>query len=197
MTLVIGLTGGIASGKSTVANMLIEKGITVIDADIIAKQAVEKGMPAYRQIVDEFGEDILLSNGDIDRKKLGALVFTNEQKRLALNAIVHPAVRQEMLKRRDEAIANREAFVVLDIPLLFESKLESLVDKIIVVSVTKELQLERLMKRNQLTEEEAVSRIRSQMPLEEKAARADQVIDNSGTLEETKRQLDDIINSWA
>lgn len=168
MTLVIGLTGGIASGKSTVANMLIEKGITVIDADIIAKQAVEKGMPAHRQIIDEFGEDILLPNGDIDRKKLGALVFTNEQKRLALNAIVHPAVRQEMLNRRDKAIANREAFVVLDIPLLFESKLESLVDKIIVVSVTEELQLERLMKRNQLTEEEAVSRIRAQMPLEEK-----------------------------
>lgn len=90
-----------------------------------------------------------------------------------------------------------KAFVVLDIPLLFESKLESLVDKIIVVSVTKELQLERLMKRNQLTEEEAVSRIRSQMPLEEKTARADQVIDNSGTLEETKRQLDEIMNSWA
>lgn len=102
-----------------------------------------------------------------------------------------------MLNRRDEAVANREAFVVLDIPLLFESKLESLVDKIIVVSVTKELQLERLMKRNQLTEEEAVSRIRSQMPLEEKTARADQVIDNSGTLEETKRQLDEIMNSWA
>lgn len=102
-----------------------------------------------------------------------------------------------MLNRRDEAVANREAFVVLDIPLLFESKLESLVDKIIVVSVTKELQLERLMKRNQLTEEEAVSRIRSQMPLEEKTARADQVIDNSGTLEETKKQLDEIMNSWA
>lgn len=102
-----------------------------------------------------------------------------------------------MLNRRDEAVANREAFVVLDIPLLFESKLESLVDKIIVVSVTKELQLERLMKRNQLTEEEAVSRIRSQMPLEEKTVRADQVIDNSGTLEETKRQLDEIMNSWA
>ncbi len=154
-------------------------------------------MPAYRQIIDEFGEDILLPNGDIDRKKLGALVFTNEQKRLALNAIVHPAVRQEMLKRRDEAIANREAFVVLDIPLLFESKLESLVDKIIVVSVTKELQLERLMKRNQLTEEEAVSRIRAQMPLEEKTARADQVIDNSGTLEETRQRLDEVITGWA
>ncbi|MBL6007713.1 dephospho-CoA kinase [Bacillus halotolerans] len=197
MTLVIGLTGGIASGKSTVANMLIDKGITVIDADIIAKQAVEKGMPAYRQIIDEFGEDILLENGDIDRRKLGALVFTNEQKRLALNSIVHPAVREEMLKRRDESIANQETFVVLDIPLLFESKLESLVDKIIVVSVTKELQLERLTKRNQLTEEEALSRIRSQIPLEEKVSRADNVIDNSGTLEETKQQLEEILSCWA
>lgn len=197
MTLVIGLTGGIASGKSTVANMLIDKGITVIDADIIAKQAVEKGMPAYRQIIDEFGEDTLLENGDIDRRKLGALVFTNEQKRLALNSIVHPAVREEMLKRRDESIANQETFVVLDIPLLFESKLESLVDKIIVVSVTKELQLERLIKRNQLTEEEALSRIRSQMPLEEKVSRADNVIDNSGTLEETKQQLEEILSCWA
>ncbi|MEG7280763.1 dephospho-CoA kinase [Bacillus sp. 0909A] len=197
MTLVIGLTGGIASGKSTVANMLIDKGITVIDADIIAKQAVEKGMPAYRQIIDEFGQDILLENGDIDRRKLGALVFTNEQKRLALNSIVHPAVREEMLKRRDESIANQETFVVLDIPLLFESKLESLVDKIIVVSVTKELQLERLIKRNQLTEEEALSRIRSQMPLEEKVSRADNVIDNSGTLKETKQQLEEILSCWA
>ncbi|WP_286058191.1 dephospho-CoA kinase [Bacillus mojavensis] len=197
MTLVIGLTGGIASGKSTVANMLIDKGITVIDADIIAKQAVEKGMPAYRQIIDEFGEDILLENGDIDRRKLGAMVFTNEQKRLALNSIVHPAVREEMLKRRDESIANQETFVVLDIPLLFESKLESLVDKIIVVSVTKELQLERLIKRNQLTEEEALSRIRSQMPLEEKVSRVDNVIDNSGTLEETKQQLEEILSCWA
>ncbi|MEC3757306.1 dephospho-CoA kinase [Bacillus halotolerans] len=197
MTLVIGLTGGIASGKSTVANMLIDKGITVIDADIIAKQAVEKGMPAYRQIIDEFGEDILLENGDIDRRKLGALVFTNEQKRLALNSIVHPAVREEMLKRRDESIANQETFVVLDIPLLFESKLESLVDKIIVVSVTKELQLERLTKRNQLTEEEALSRIRSQIPLEEKVSRADNVIDNSGPLEETKQQLEEILSCWA
>ncbi|UQZ46976.1 dephospho-CoA kinase [Bacillus sp. PK3-037] len=197
MTLVIGLTGGIASGKSTVANMMTEKGITVIDADIIAKQAVEKGMPAYRQIIGEFGEDILLENGDIDRRKLGALVFTNEQKRLALNSIVHPAVREEMLKRRDESIANQETFVVLDIPLLFESKLESLVDKIIVVSVTKELQLARLTKRNQLTEEEALSRIRSQIPLEEKVSRADNVIDNSGTLEETKQQLEEILSCWA
>lgn len=113
MSLVIGLTGGIASGKSTVARMLIDKKITVIDADVIAKQAVEKGKPAYGQIVEAFGKEILLENGGIDRKKLGAIVFTDEQKRLTLNQIVHPAVRAEMMKQRDEAVARKEQFVVL------------------------------------------------------------------------------------
>ncbi|MGW8459559.1 dephospho-CoA kinase [Bacillus atrophaeus] len=197
MTLVIGLTGGIASGKSTVANMLKNKGITVIDADIIAKQAVEKGMPAYRQIIDAFGEDILLDNGDIDRRKLGAIIFNNEEKRLTLNGIVHPAVRAEMISKRNLAVSNNEPFVVLDIPLLFESKLEHLVDKVLVVSVTEALQLKRLKERNQLTEEEALSRINSQMPLADKIKRADKIIDNSGSLEQTKRRLDDIISGWS
>ncbi|MBT2574132.1 dephospho-CoA kinase [Bacillus sp. ISL-51] len=195
MSLVIGLTGGIASGKSTVARMLIERGITVIDADIIAKQAVEKGMPAYGQIIDAFGEDILLENGELDRRKLGSIVFTDEQKRLALNKIVHPAVRAEMMKQRDEAVSRHESFVVLDIPLLYESKLEYLVDKVIVVTVTAETQLKRLMERNSLTEEEALSRITSQMPLVDKTKRADNVIDNSGSVEKTKQQLDDILKS--
>ncbi|MBT2636083.1 dephospho-CoA kinase [Bacillus sp. ISL-26] len=195
MSLVIGLTGGIASGKSTVARMLIERGITVIDADIIAKQAVEKGMPAYGQIIDSFGEDILLENGELDRRKLGSIVFTDEQKRLALNKIVHPAVRAEMMKQRDEAVSRHESFVVLDIPLLYESKLEYLVDKVIVVTVTAETQLKRLMERNSLTEEEALSRITSQMPLADKTKRADIVIDNSGSVEKTKQQLDDILKS--
>ncbi|MBY8913192.1 dephospho-CoA kinase [Bacillus sp. YC2] len=197
MSLVIGLTGGIASGKSTVARMLIERGITVIDADIIAKQAVEKGMPAYGQIIDAFGEGILLENGELDRRKLGSIVFTDEQKRLALNKIVHPAVRAEMMKQRDEAVSRHEPFVVLDIPLLYESKLEYLVDKVIVVTVTAETQLKRLMERNSLTEEEALSRITSQMPLADKTKRADIVIDNSGSVEKTKQQLDDILKSWS
>ncbi|KXZ13668.1 dephospho-CoA kinase [Bacillus nakamurai] len=197
MSLVIGLTGGIASGKSTVARMLIDKGITVIDADIIAKQAVEKGMPAYRQIIEAFGKEILLENGELDRRKLGSIVFTNEQKRLMLNNIVHPAVRAEMMKQRDEAVSRHEPFVVLDIPLLYESELEYLVDKVIVVTVTKETQLKRLMERNSLTEEEALSRITSQMPLADKTKRADNVIDNSGSVEKTKQQLDDILKSWS
>ncbi|AJH24954.1 MULTISPECIES: dephospho-CoA kinase [Bacillus] len=197
MSLVIGLTGGIASGKSTVARMLIDKKITVIDADVIAKQAVEKGMPAYRQIVEAFGKDILLENGDIDRKKLGSIVFTDEQKRLKLNQIVHPAVRAEMLKQRDEAIARKEQFVVLDIPLLYESGLDYLVGKVLVVTVPADIQLKRLMERNSLTEEEAMSRITSQMPLADKTKKADAVIDNSGSLEHTKHQLEEVLSGWA
>jgi len=197
LSLVIGLTGGIASGKSTVARMLIDKKITVIDADVIAKQAVEKGMPAYRQIVEAFGKDILLENGDIDRKKLGSIVFTDEQKRLKLNQIVHPAVRAEMLKQRDEAIARKEQFVVLDIPLLYESGLDYLVGKVLVVTVPADIQLKRLMERNSLTEEEAMSRITSQMPLADKTKKADAVIDNSGSLEHTKHQLEEVLSGWA
>ncbi|MGF9785907.1 dephospho-CoA kinase [Bacillus velezensis] len=197
MSLVIGLTGGIASGKSTVARMLIDKKITVIDADVIAKQAVEKGMPAYGQIVEAFGKDILLENGGIDRKKLGSIVFTDEQKRLKLNQIVHPAVRAEMLKQRDEAVARKEQFVVLDIPLLYESGLDYLVGKVLVVTVPADIQLKRLIERNSLTEEEAMSRITSQMPLADKTKKADAVIDNSGSLEYTKHQLEEILSSWA
>ncbi|QBG57362.1 dephospho-CoA kinase [Bacillus amyloliquefaciens] len=197
MSLVIGLTGGIASGKSTVARMLIDKKITVIDADVIAKQAVEKGMPAYGQIVEAFGKEILLENGGIDRKKLGAIVFTDEQKRLTLNQIVHPAVRAEMMKQRDEAVARKEQFVVLDIPLLYESGLDYLVGKVLVVTVPADIQLKRLMERNALTEEEAMSRIASQMPLADKTKKADAVIDNSGSLEHTKHQLEEILSSWA
>ncbi|MGG0914086.1 dephospho-CoA kinase [Bacillus velezensis] len=198
MSLVIGLTGGIASGKSTVARMLIDKKITVIDADVIAKQAVEKGMPAYGQIVEAFGkDDILLGNGDIDRKKLGSIVFTDEQKRLKLNQIVHPAVRAEMLKQRDEAVARKEQFVVLDIPLLYESGLDYLVGKVLVVTVPADIQLKRLMERNSLTEEEAMSRITSQMPLADKTKKADAIIDNSGSLEYTKHQLEEVLSGWA
>ncbi|WHY37549.1 dephospho-CoA kinase [Bacillus velezensis] len=197
MSLVIGLTGGIASGKSTVARMLIDKKITVIDADAIAKQAVETGMPAYGQIVEAFGKDILLENGDIDRKKLGSIVFTDEQKRLKLNQIVHPAVRAEMLKQRDEAVARKEQFVVLDIPLLYESGLDYLVGKVLVVTVPADIQLKRLIERNSLTEEEAMSRITSQMPLTDKTKKADAVIDNSGSLEYTKHQLEEVLSGWA
>lgn len=196
MTLVIGLTGGIASGKSTVSQMIKEKGIRVVDADIIAKEAVSKGSAALHQIVQTFGEEVLLPNGELNRQQLGAIIFSDEEKRKQLNAIVHPEVRKEMLKQRDEGVSNNETFVVLDIPLLFESKLEGLVDRIIVVYTTPELQLSRLMNRNDLSEEEALNRIHSQQPLEEKCQKADRVIENTKDLAFIRKQLENILNEW-
>ncbi|MCM3062168.1 dephospho-CoA kinase [Bacillus altitudinis] len=196
MTLVIGLTGGIASGKSTVSQMIKEKGIRVVDADIIAKEAVSKGSAALHQIVQTFGEEVLLPNGELNRQQLGAIIFSDEEKRKKLNAIVHPEVRKEMLKQRDEGVSNNETFVVLDIPLLFESKLEGLVDRIIVVYTTPELQLSRLMNRNDLSEEEALNRIHSQQPLEEKCQKADRVIENTKDLAFIRKQLENILNEW-
>ncbi|MCY7771255.1 dephospho-CoA kinase [Bacillus haynesii] len=197
MTLVIGLTGGIASGKSTIAQMFQQCGITVVDADVIAKEAVEQGMPAYQKIAETFGQGVLLETGDIDRRKLGEIVFANEEKRMQLNAIVHPEVRKMMIKQRDEAIRAGERFVVLDIPLLYESGLEHLTDKVIVVWVPLELQLERLMKRNQLNEDEALNRIHAQHSLDEKKKRADAVIDNSGSLKDTEAQLHQLLDTWS
>ncbi len=196
MTLVIGLTGGIASGKSTVSQMIKEKGIRVVDADIIAKEAVSKGSAALHQIVQTFGEEVLLPNGELNRQQLGAIIFSDEEKRKKLNAIVHPEVRKEMLEQRDEGVSNNETFVVLDIPLLFESKLEGLVDRIIVVYTTPDLQLSRLMNRNDLSEEEALKRIHSQQPLEEKCQKADRVIENTKDLAFMRKQLENILNEW-
>ncbi|WP_394157516.1 dephospho-CoA kinase [Bacillus altitudinis] len=196
MTLVIGLTGGIASGKSTVSQMIKEKGIRVVDADIIAKEAVSKGSAALHQIVQTFGEEVLLPNGELNRQQLGAIIFSDEEKRKKLNAIVHPEVRKEMLEQRDEGVSNNETFVVLDIPLLFESKLEGLVDRIIVVYTTPDLQLSRLMNRNDLSEEEALNRIHSQQPLEEKCQKADRVIENTKDLAFIRKQLENILNEW-
>ncbi|QWS49483.1 dephospho-CoA kinase [Bacillus sp. JNUCC-24] len=196
MTLVIGLTGGIASGKSTVSQMIKEQGIRVVDADVIAKEAVAKGTPALQQIVQTFGEDVLLPNGELNRQQLGAIIFSDEEKRKQLNAIVHPEVRKEMLKQREEGVSQKETFVVLDIPLLFESQLESLVDRIIVVYTTPELQLSRLMNRNDLSEEEALNRIHSQQSLEEKCKKADHVIENTQDLAFIRKQLQNILNEW-
>lgn len=196
MSLVIGLTGGIASGKSTVSAMIKELGIVVIDADLEARHAVEPGEKAYEEIVRHFGQSILEENGAIDRPKLGAIVFNDEDKRKLLNSIVHPAVRERMAEKRKCAEAAGEPVIVMDIPLLFESKLTGLVEKIILVYVDDAMQLQRLINRNELSEEEASARIRSQMPLRDKIELADAVIDNSGTIDQTKQQLMDIFKKW-
>ncbi len=196
MTQIIGITGSIATGKSTVSNMIKELGFTVIDADIAARAVVEPGEEAYHEIVRHFGEEILLPDGRINRKKLGDIVFNDQEQRLKLNSIVHPAVRKRMNNEKEEAVKRGEKAVFLDIPLLYESKLTYMVHKVIVVYTDEQTQLERLMERNGFTKEEAEARIYSQMSIEEKKKMADAVIDNCGTLDETKRQLISVLKSW-
>ncbi len=197
MALVIGLTGGIASGKSTIAGFLAEWNIPIIDADIISRQVVEKGETAYERIVDVFGEGVLLSDGNLDRGKLGKLIFRDKEKREQLNDIVHPAVREKMLEQRDAFAAKGKEAVVLDIPLLYESSLTHFVDKVLVVYVDEETQRRRLMNRNGFSEEEATERMTAQMPLDKKAKMADEIIDNNGTIESSRQQLLTILKKWA
>jgi dephospho-CoA kinase len=196
MSLVIGLTGGIASGKSTVSNMLKEMDITVIDADVEARLAVEKGEPAYQKIVAEFGDDIVLPDGDIDRQKLGSIIFHKAEKRQLLNSIVHPEVRKRMNDQVEAARVSGEQVIVLDIPLLFESKLTHMVEKTILVYVDRDIHLKRLMERNDLTLEEAEARIKSQMPLADKVALADAVVNNNGSIAETQKQVIEVLKGW-
>ncbi|MDR4935978.1 dephospho-CoA kinase [Rossellomorea marisflavi] len=196
MANIIGLTGGIASGKSTVSAFLQDKGYTIIDADLAARMVVEVGQPAYLAIVEAFGKGILQENGQIDRAGLGAIIFNDQTKRNLLNGIVHPAVRSMMLSHKDEAIESGKQTVIMDIPLLFESDLTWMVDRTIVVTVEEDVQLSRLMKRNELTEEEAASRISSQLPLREKAEKADAVIDNNGSVEDTLKQVEELLAAW-
>lgn len=196
MTVVIGLTGSIASGKSTIAHKLSEYGIEIIDADKIAREVVEPGKRAYTEVVEAFGPSILRPDETIDRPQLGERIFNNEKERQTLNSIVHPAIRKEMIERRDRFVERGDEAVVLDIPLLFESKLTHFVEKILVVSVQPHVQIARLMERNELTSEEATRRISSQIPVQEKEALADAVIDNNGTKEESYEQLDEILQQW-
>ncbi|QTN00044.1 dephospho-CoA kinase [Sediminibacillus dalangtanensis] len=196
MALVIGLTGGIASGKSTIAGIFAEWNIPIVDADIISRQVVEKGEAAYEQIVDLFGEDVLLSDGNLDRGKLGSIIFKDKEKREQLNNIVHPAVRKKMLEQRDAYADKGEAAVVLDIPLLYESGLTHFVDKVLVVYVDEPTQRQRLMDRNGFSEEEAIDRMNSQLPLEKKAKMADEIIDNNGSVESSRQQLLTILKKW-
>ncbi|MBS2969970.1 dephospho-CoA kinase [Metabacillus sp. KIGAM252] len=196
MTLVIGLTGGIASGKSTVSSLLKELGFPIVDADVIAKEAVDQGKPAYSRIAEVFGHRVLQDDGAIDRAKLGSEIFADPEKRKMLNEIVHPEVRKEMIRQRDEYIQQGSKAVILDIPLLFESRLAHFADKSLLVYVTPETQLERLMKRNGYAQKEAQQRIDSQMPLDEKKLLADEVLDNNGTREETEVQLLGILRKW-
>lgn len=197
MALIIGLTGSIASGKSTISLMFDDIHINVIDADKIAREVVYPNNKAYDDIVDYFGEEILREDQTIDRKALGQIVFHDQKKLDVLNGFVHPRIRERMIEKRDLLIEKGEQVIVLDIPLLFENNLDVLVDRTIVVYVKEETQIERLKNREQFTREEAINRIQLQMPLEEKKLRADAVIDNNGSKYDSFKQLQDILKSWS
>ncbi|NEW66316.1 dephospho-CoA kinase [Carnobacteriaceae bacterium zg-84] len=186
MMKVIGLTGGIATGKSTVTNILLARGVPVCDTDKIARKVVEKGTPALQALATAFGTEILTSEKTLNRQVLATIIFQDEQKRHLVNSIVHPYVFEAILNWKKEQTAS---VVFIDMPLLYEVGYDTQVDSVLVVYIPKEKQLERLMKRNGYTLEEASIRIEAQMPIEEKRVCADDVIDNSGTIEETEKQV--------
>jgi dephospho-CoA kinase len=188
----IGLTGGIASGKSTVSAYLRELGATVVDADRLAKEVVAPGTPGLAAVLRAFGPQYIDEAGKLRRRELGTLVFSNTVERDRLNAIVHPLVRARMAEEVARAQARGEATVVLDVPLLFESRLEAMVDEIWLVAVPPAVQVARLRARNGYDEGEARARLASQMPLEDKLERAHVVIWNDGTWEETRRRVHDL-----
>jgi len=196
MTLIIGLTGGIASGKSTISNFFTSQSLIVIDADVEARLAVEKGEPAFIKIVAHFGSDILLEDGSLNRARLGEIVFRDEKQRTVLNGIVHPEVRNRMNAKQEEAVKQDQRAVILDIPLLFENKLDSTVDKTVLVYVETDTQIQRLMDRNGLSLEQAKLRVGAQMPLDEKKVLADRIIDNNGSVEDSKAQALKILQDW-
>ncbi|MEZ2716775.1 dephospho-CoA kinase [Niallia circulans] len=196
MTLIVGLTGGIASGKSTISSYYQSLNIPIIDADIESRLAVEKGEPAYLKIAAHFGKGVLHSDGTLNRQKLGEIIYSNEEERRVLNSIVHPDVRRRMDEKQKKAVEAGEKVVILDIPLLFENKLNHTVDRTILVYVDQDTQITRLMKRNDLSYEQALKRINAQMPLQEKLALADEVINNNGSMEESIQQANRILKKW-
>ena len=192
--LLVGLTGNIASGKSTVAQFLSEHGATIIDADVLARRAVERGSRAFDAIVKRWGTSILAPDGHLDRAALRRVLFGNPKELEELNEIVHPEVERLREQRISEAAARGDRVVVCDIPLLFEKKMVDHFDRIVLVDAPRPLRLERLVNDRGLRETEAMDMIASQMPAELKRARADFVIDNATTLTELERRVNDV---WA
>lgn len=191
--LIIGLTGGIATGKSTVSNYLAEKYlIPVLDADLIARQAVTVNSPIFKNIINHYGENILLDNGNLNREKLGQIIFNNKEEKTWLEKQIHPFVF-DSLQSQIKLLPN--PMIILSIPLLFEAKMTNLVNQIWVVSCNFSIQLSRLKVRNNLTKDEAISRINNQMPLTEKIKLADIIIDNNQNLADLYRQIDLIMSS--
>ncbi len=184
---ILGVTGGFGTGKSTVAKYFKRFGAKVIDADKIAQSLLNPGTEVYRKAVDIFGESILKNNKDIDRIKLAGIVFNDNNLLERLNKLIHPEVKKII---KQEILRASEKIIILDVPLLFEAKLENIVDKIIVVKAGRAEQIQRLCNRSLFTKEDIVKRINAQMSLSDKVRLADFVIDNSGTFDNTNKQVE-------
>ncbi|MBI0390625.1 dephospho-CoA kinase [Thermoactinomyces sp. CICC 24226] len=191
--MLVGLTGSIATGKSTVSEMFRRKGAEIIDADQIAREVVEPGTEGLERIAREFGPGILDDEGKLNRERLGARIFHNPAEREKLNRLLHPLIVDSMRDKTEKIKKEKDPdLLIWDVPLLIEGNLTQWVEVVILVYTPKEIQLERLMKRNALSREEAEKRILAQMDIEEKKKHADYVIDNRGTLSETERQVDQL-----
>ncbi|HHE1297599.1 TPA: dephospho-CoA kinase [Staphylococcus aureus] len=192
MPKVIGLTGGIASGKSTVSELLSVFGFKVVDADKAAREAVKKGSKGLAQVREVFGDEAIDENGEMNRRYMGDLVFNHPEKRLELNAIIHPIVRDIMEEEKQEYL--KQGYnVIMDIPLLFENELENTVDEVWVVYTSESIQMDRLMQRNNLSLEYAKARVYSQISIDKKSRMADHVIDNLGDKLELKQNLERLL----
>jgi dephospho-CoA kinase len=187
----IGLTGGIGTGKSTVSGMLRELGATVVDADEGARAVVEPGTEGLRSVVAEFGQGILTPAGELDRAAVAEIVFRDPERRARLNAITHPLVGAWIAARTSEAAERGAAIVVHDVPLLYENQRQGLYERVILVYAPNEVAVRRLVERG-LGEDQAWARIQAQMPIDDKRSRADHLIDNSDGLDATRRQVDDL-----
>ena len=193
---VLGLTGGIGSGKSTVSQMFAEYGAEVVDADQIAREVVAPGQPALQAIKEAFGAAVIRPDGRLDRTRLGGLIFRDPASRARLNTITHPRI-QERLQQEVEVRRPRDGILILDIPLLYETGRGDMVEAVIVVWVDRVTQLRRLIDRAGLTANEAAQRLAAQMSLDEKRSRADYVIDNTGSLETTRQQVQEIVRRYS
>ncbi|HCD1808999.1 TPA: dephospho-CoA kinase [Staphylococcus aureus] len=192
MPKVIGLTGGIASGKSTVSELLSVFGFKVVDADKAAREAVKKGSKGLAQVREVFGDEAIDENGEMNRRYMGDLVFNHPEKRLELNAIIHPIVRDIMEEEKQEYL--KQGYnVIMDIPLLFENELENTVEEVWVVYTSESIQMDRLMQRNNLSLEDAKARVYSQISIDKKSRMADHVIDNLGDKLELKQNLERLL----
>ena len=187
---IVGLTGGISSGKSTVSSYFKQLEIPVIDADEVARKVVEPNSQGAIEIKKAFGSDVFEEDGSLNRQKLGALIFSNAENRQKLDDLLQPLIKIMILDEIEEYRQKGETMIVLDLPLLFEKQYEELCEEIIVVYIPRELQLERLMRRNQYTKQEALSRIDSQLSIEEKRKRATVLLDNQGTIQQLYQQVE-------